>query len=40
MRANQSLGLHYAAWDAILGEDGRLTYLDCNPGPYRHVAAA
>jgi len=34
VRANRSLGLHYAAWDAILGEDGRLTYLDCNPGPF------
>jgi len=34
VRANRSLGLHYAAWDAILGPDGKLTYLDCNPGPF------
>jgi hypothetical protein len=34
VRANRSLGLHYAAWDAILGDDGTLTYLDCNPGPF------
>src|SRR5205823_3562759 len=32
--ANRALGLHFAAWDVILGEDGRLFYLDCNPGPY------
>jgi len=34
VRANRFLGLHYAAWDAIEGEDGRLRYLDCNPGPF------
>jgi len=34
VRANRFLGLHYAAWDAILDTDGRLCYLDCNPGPY------
>ncbi|WP_192499456.1 ATP-grasp domain-containing protein [Skermanella pratensis] len=34
VRANQALGLHYAAWDAILDDDGKLTYLDCNPGPF------
>jgi len=34
VRANRFLGLHYAAWDAIEGEDGRLRALDCNPGPY------
>ena len=32
--ANRFLGLHYAAWDAIEGEDGRLRLLDCNPGPF------
>ncbi len=32
--ATTALGLHYAAWDVIAGNDGRLTYLDCNPGPY------
>ena len=32
--ANRFMGLHYAAWDAIEGEDGRLRLLDCNPGPY------
>jgi glutathione synthase/RimK-type ligase-like ATP-grasp enzyme len=34
VRANRFLGLHYAAWDAIAGEDGRLRVLDCNPGPF------
>jgi hypothetical protein len=34
VRANRFLGLHYAAWDAIEGEDGRLRLLDCNPGPF------
>ena len=34
VRANRMLGLHYAAWDAIIGPDGRLCYLDCNPGPF------
>lgn len=34
VRANRFLGLHYAAWDAIEGEDGGLCYLDCNPGPF------
>ncbi|CAK0775380.1 ATP-grasp_3 domain-containing protein [Azospirillaceae bacterium] len=33
-RANRFLGLHYAAWDAIMTPDGRLCYLDCNPGPF------
>ena len=34
VRANRFLGLHYAAWDAIEDADGRLRYLDCNPGPF------
>ncbi len=34
VQANRKLGLHYAAWDIIAGEDGRYVYLDCNPGPY------
>jgi hypothetical protein len=34
VRANRFLGLHYAAWDGILDAEGRLCYLDCNPGPY------
>lgn len=34
VRANRMLGLHYAAWDAIQQADGRLCYLDCNPGPF------
>ena len=34
VRATRLLGLHYAAWDGIVGaEDGRLYLLDCNPGP-------
>lgn len=33
VRATTALGLHYAGWDAILDDAGRLTYLDCNPGP-------
>lgn len=33
-RANRALDLHFAAWDVIAGEDGRIYYLDCNPGPY------
>lgn len=32
--ATAFLGLHYAAWDAIRTADGRLVYLDCNPGPF------
>lgn len=32
--ANRSLGLHFAAWDVIVSESGRFSYLDCNPGPY------
>lgn len=32
--ANRFLGLHYAAWDVIADAQGRLCYLDCNPGPY------
>lgn len=31
--ANRLLGIHYAAWDAILTPDG-IVLLDCNPGPY------
>ncbi|MEA1938452.1 MAG: ATP-grasp domain-containing protein, partial [Pseudomonadota bacterium] len=31
--ANRFLGLHYAAWDGIVDSQGRLVYLDCNPGP-------
>ncbi len=34
VRATRSLGLHYAAWDALKRADGRLVYVDCNPGPY------
>lgn len=34
VRANQALGLHFAAWDAFATPDGRLVLLDCNPGPY------
>ncbi len=34
VRANRSLGLHFAAWDVLVGESGRYSYLDCNPGPY------
>ncbi len=34
VQANRKLGLHYAAWDIIAGDDGRFVYLDCNPGPY------
>jgi len=33
-RANRLLGLHFAAWDVILADDGRYACLDCNPGPY------
>ncbi len=34
VRATRLLGLHYAAWDAIVGaDDGELYLLDCNPGP-------
>lgn len=32
--ANRKLGLHYAAWDVLLREDGKLVYVDCNPGPF------
>ncbi len=32
--ANRMLGLHYAAWDVIEGNEGSIKYLDCNPGPY------
>lgn len=32
--ATRFLGLHYAAWDGILDADGRLSLLDCNPGPF------
>lgn len=34
VRVNRFLGLHYAAWDAIQDDSGRLCYLDCNPGPF------
>jgi len=34
VEATRFLKLHYAAWDGILGHDGRLYLLDCNPGPY------
>ncbi len=32
--ATRRLGLRYAAWDIIATEQGRYSYLDCNPGPY------
>lgn len=32
--ATRFLGLHYAAWDGILDADGKLSLLDCNPGPF------
>jgi len=32
--ATRFMGLHYAAWDIIAGDDGRYVYLDCNPGPF------
>lgn len=32
--ATRRLGLHYAAWDLIVTDEGRHVYLDCNPGPY------
>jgi glutathione synthase/RimK-type ligase-like ATP-grasp enzyme len=32
--ANRFLGLHFAAWDIIVTEDGRYVYLDCNPGGF------
>ncbi|MBF0284998.1 MAG: ATP-grasp domain-containing protein [Magnetococcales bacterium] len=32
-RATWKLGLHYAAWDVILNDNGP-RYLDCNPGPF------
>jgi len=34
VRANRLLGIHFAAWDVMLAEDGRTICLDCNPGPY------
>jgi hypothetical protein len=34
VEATRLLGLHFAAWDAILASDGRAVLLDCNPGPY------
>lgn len=34
VRANRLLGIHFAAWDVILADDGRTVCLDCNPGPY------
>ncbi len=32
--ATKHLGLHFAAWDIILTEDGHAMLLDCNPGPF------
>ena len=32
--ANRRLGLHYSAWDIIVSDEGRHSYLDCNPGPF------
>lgn len=34
VRANRSLGLHFATWDVLATEDGRHVYLDCNAGSY------
>jgi hypothetical protein len=34
VRANRALGLHFAAWDVLEGDNGRYVYLDCNPGPF------
>lgn len=34
VRGNRLLGIHFAAWDVMLTDDGRLVGLDCNPGPY------
>jgi hypothetical protein len=34
VRANRLLGIHFAAWDVMLADDGRTVCLDCNPGPY------
>ncbi|MGH8658262.1 MAG: hypothetical protein ACREV4_07245 [Gammaproteobacteria bacterium] len=34
VRANRSLGLHFATWDVLATEDGRHIYLDCNAGSY------
>jgi glutathione synthase/RimK-type ligase-like ATP-grasp enzyme len=34
VRANRLLGIHFAAWDVLIGDDGRAVCLDCNPGPY------
>ncbi len=31
---NRFLGLHYAAWDVIMSDEGDIKYLDCNPGPF------
>ncbi|HYG77167.1 MAG TPA: ATP-grasp domain-containing protein [Planctomycetota bacterium] len=33
-KATRALGLHFAAWDVITSPDGKIYYLDCNPGPY------
>lgn len=32
--ATQALELQFAAWDLIVNPEGRIYYLDCNPGPY------
>jgi hypothetical protein len=34
VRANRLLGIHFAAWDVMLADDGHMVCLDCNPGPY------
>jgi hypothetical protein len=34
VQATHFLGLNYAAWDILAANDGRFSYLDCNPGPY------
>ncbi|HTT07731.1 MAG TPA: ATP-grasp domain-containing protein [Gammaproteobacteria bacterium] len=34
VEATRRLGLHFAAWDLIVTNEGRHVYLDCNPGPY------
>ena len=34
VQATRRLGLHFSAWDIMVTDDGRHTYLDCNPGPF------
>ena len=34
VKVNRRLGLHYSAWDIMVTDGGRHTYLDCNPGPF------